>query len=198
MQQELPQVQVSQASQQRQSLANNLLNARMPGASTEERNIYNNEANNQGNINRNATSGSQALAMGAAGNAQAGQNIQNLGVKEQQDYYNRLANENSALGNTQSEQVRTQEEKLNLTNALKGGAMQDRQSAFNSIGNFGISMAPYIGGMGGNGGGGPVASPNNSFMTMNPAQQGGYSPSGMPAYLDPSQMPNLSIANMGT
>lgn len=141
-----PKYNTSPYAQQRLGLANTLLNARMPGATAMERNIYGNQANQMENVNRNATSGSQALAMGAAAQGQTNQAFQNLGVQEQQDYYNRLQNVTGAQqGMTQEgdkayqDQLRDYQEKMSLKNAYLASSMQNKTTAFNSLANTGLS-----------------------------------------------------------
>ena len=77
---------------QRVSLAQNLLNARSPGAAYAQANIYGSEANETGNIERNATSGSQALAMGAVNEANTNKSFNDLSSQESQDYQRRYNN----------------------------------------------------------------------------------------------------------
>lgn len=141
-----PKYNTSPYAQQRLGLAQTLLNARMPGATAMERNIYGNQANQLQNVNRNATSGSQALAMGAAAQGQTNQAIQNLGVQEQQDYYNRLGNLTGAQqGMTQEgdkvyqDQLRDYQEKTQLKNAYLAASMQNKTTSYNSLANTGLS-----------------------------------------------------------
>ena len=84
---------VMQMANQRLGLANTLLNARMPGASAAERNIYTNQANQLAGLNRGATDASQALAVAAGIGGQTNQAFENLGQQEAQDYYRRLENQ---------------------------------------------------------------------------------------------------------
>lgn len=83
---------VNPLAKQRLGLANLLLNARMPGAATVERNIYQNQANQVGRLQNNATDSSQLLALGAAAQGQTNQDFMNLGVQEAQDYQRRYGN----------------------------------------------------------------------------------------------------------
>jgi len=78
--------------QQELGLANTLYNARMPGASAMERNIYQNQANTIGAINRNATDSSQALALAAGAQGQTNQAFNQLGIQEAQDQQRRYQN----------------------------------------------------------------------------------------------------------
>jgi hypothetical protein len=77
-----PQYQANPLAQERLSLAQTLLNARMPGAIQAERNIYGSQANQLANVNRNATDASQALAMGAATQGATNDAFVNLGMQE--------------------------------------------------------------------------------------------------------------------
>lgn len=77
-------------------LAQTLLNSRMPGAATRERNIYGSGANAYASIGRNVTDSSQALALGAGIQGQVGQQFNDMQLQEGQDYYNKLQNLNQA------------------------------------------------------------------------------------------------------
>lgn len=157
-----PKYNTSPYAQQRLGLAQTLLNSRMPGASAMERNIYGNQANQLDNVNRNATSGSQALAMGAAAQGQSNQAFQNLGVQEQQDYYNRLQNVTGAqAGMTQegdkvhADQLRDYQEKMQLKNTYLAASMQNKNTSLNSWANTGYSA-----------GGAAASLPPNFWQTM--------------------------------
>jgi len=139
-----PQYQVSPYASQRLSMAQNLLNARMPGATSMERNIYGNQANQLANVNRNATDSSQALALGSAAQGQTNQAFQNLGTQEQQDYYNRLQNLSGAQQGMIQEGDKVYQDQVRRFQDLAGitGAnMQNRAGAFNSIANLGFGGA---------------------------------------------------------
>lgn len=84
-------------------LAQTLLNSRMPGAATRERNIYGAGANAYGNIGRNVTDSSQALALGAGIQGQEGQQFNDMQLQEGQDYYQKLGNLNQAYGGMTAE-----------------------------------------------------------------------------------------------
>ena len=77
-------------------LATTLLNARMPGAAFQERNIYGTGANALNNINNNATDASQAITAGAGVLGKQDEQFGQLGMQDAQDYYNRLGNLNKA------------------------------------------------------------------------------------------------------
>lgn len=191
-----PTYQANPIASQRMGLATTLLNARMPGASAMERNIYGNQANQMANVNRNATDSSQALAMGAAAQGQTNQAFQNLGVQEQQDYYNRLQNLSGAQQGMISEgdkvyqdQVRRFQDRAGVT----GAQMQNTQQGFNSIGNLGFGGAAL--GQQFNLGRQQGMSPSlygNSYMSMQPMSGTpgigqGYMPGGGTGYMNPYQ-----------
>jgi len=165
---------------QRMGMAQTLLNARMPGATAMERNIYGNQANQLANVNRNATDASQALALGAAAQGQTNQAFQNLGTQEQQDYYNRLQNLTSAQQGVIAEGDKVYQDKVRRFNdlaSLKGAQMQNTQNAWNSLANLGFGAAGISSMWGGGGAGGNnrMVNPSaaaNSFMGMNPAATG--------------------------
>ncbi len=194
-----PTYKTSPYAQQRLGMAQNLLNARMPGATSMERNIQANTSNQMENVNRNATSGSQALAMGAAVQGQGNQAVQNLGTQEQQDYYNRSQNvvgaEQGMTGEgdkVYQDQLRDYQEKQGLKNAYLGAAMQNKQTALNSYANLGTSASSFMSML-------PKKKPipdaqaDNSFMGMSPTNTSGGMDSNnyMPGQMDPSMMSNL-------
>lgn len=182
---------------QRLGLANTLLNARMPGATAMERNIYGNQANQLANVNRNATDSSQALAMGAAAQGQTNQAFQNLSTQEQQDYYNRLQNLTGAQQGMIAEGDKVYQDKVRRFQdmaGLTGAGMQNTQQGWNSIANLGFggaSLASQFAMMRQ-----PQASSampySNSYMGMQPVSQGGgvgqgYMPGGGMGYINPYQ-----------
>lgn len=157
-----PSYQTSPYAAQRLNMAQTLLNARMPGATAMERNIYGNQSNQLANVNRNATDSSQALALGSAAQGQTNQAFQNLGTQEQQDYYNRLQNETGAQqgmiqegDKVYQDQVRRFQDRA----ALTGAQMQNVQGAWNSVANLGFGGVGAL-----------------SFLNMNRGRGGNASP----------------------
>jgi hypothetical protein len=71
-------------------------NGRMAGAASLEQNIYGNAANTEGQVAKTATDGSQALAVEAATQAQAGGQFRTLQTTEEQNKYQLLNNLNLA------------------------------------------------------------------------------------------------------
>lgn len=151
---------------QRMGLAQTLLNARMPGAAAGERNIYQNQANMMGNVNRNATDASQALALAAAGQGQSNQAFGNLATQEAQDYQRRYGN----LVQAQEGQIQEgdkvfqdQVRRFGDLAQIKGMQAQNRQAMWQSLGNlgFGLMGVGMANGMNGGGGG---SNPLSSMM----------------------------------
>lgn len=142
-------------SQQRLGLAQTLLNARMPGAAAAERNIYNTQGSTLSNIQRNATSSADALALAGGVQAQTNQQFQNLGQQEAGDYYNRLENLTGAQQGVIGEQDKVFQDKVRRFDdeaAFAGADIQNRQNAWNSLSNLGFS-AMNVGMAGGFGAG---------------------------------------------
>lgn len=139
-------------------LAQTLLNSRMAGASAREKNIYGAGANAMGNINRNATDASQALAMGAAIQGQQNDAFGGLQMQEGQDYMNKLGNLNQANQGMTAEhdklfddEVRRWQDQVNIITSQyqarkaggqsftnMGGAAQSSLSGLDSSNNFGF------------------------------------------------------------
>ena len=194
-----PTYQASQYAGQRLGLAQTLLNARMPGATAMERNIYGNQANQLSNVNRNATDSSQALALGAAAQGQTNQAFQGLATQEQQDYYNRLQNVTGAQQGMITEGDKVYQDKVRRFDdlaAITGAKIQNTGQAFNSLANFGMGaaglMAQYgYGGAPKNGGGGGGGGMWGMGGGYNGGGYGGYG-GGYGIYGAPSTQPYIS------
>jgi|ERR1700743_2193764 len=186
---------------QRVGLAQSLLNARAPGAAYAERNIYGNQANQQANIERNATDGSQALAMGAANQASTNQAFGNLSSQEDQEYQQRLNNLTGAQQGEINEGDKVYQDQVRRFGDLaqiRGQQNANTQNAWQSVSNLGFGamnfglqggfnkLFPAGGGTPSSSGMGTVqASPSAmSYMSMAPVQQGGSFQS--PYYINPN------------
>lgn len=183
---------VSQYAKDRLSLAQNLLNAQMPGSAALERNIASNQATADYNIGKSATDSSQALAAEAAAGGQANQAYANLAVQNQQDYYNRLGNLSNAQQGMVAEgdkvyqdKLRNYQEQMALKNAYLGAAMQNKANTWSSLANTGIA-AFGLGQQMGMGGGGGAAAPSPYLYTPDMAGIGGYSNPDNLAYMNPN------------
>ncbi len=173
---------------QRLALANTLLNARMPGAAAVERNIYQNQANQLGRLDRTATDASQALAMASGIGAGTNQAFNQLGITEAEDYQRRYGN----LVNAQEGVIREGDKVFNddvrrFQNlvGVRGAQQQNRQNTWGDISNFGFAVANMAASGGFNGMGGET---NRSVI--NSLQQGGIS-SGMTGGLPRTQLGNI-------
>lgn len=153
---------------ERYDMAKNLLNSKMAGSATMERGIYGGAANAYGNIQRNTTDSSQALALAAGIQGQAGDQFDKLGQFEAQDYQQKLGNLTGAQeGMTQEhkdlfdDQVRRWQDKVNVNQAQYAMRMQGAKN-INSYGDSMNSSLTSMGsGMGAGGGmsaGGGVSS----------------------------------------
>lgn len=137
-------------------LAQTLLNSRMAGASARERNIFGAGANAMGNVTRNATDSSQALALGAGIQGQQNDAFGSLQMQEGQDYYNKLNNLNQANQGMTAEhkdlfddQVRRWQDQVNTV--MTQYKMRTRGG--DSVSQWGAGLSSMGGGMGGMGGG---------------------------------------------
>jgi hypothetical protein len=135
---------------QQLGMAQQLFNGRMFGAANQERNIQSNLANFNANVSRNATSGSQAIALAAAGQGQADQSFANLQTQELQNQYGLLGNLNNAYGQMieegrmehQSMQQKYQMD-VNEKNALRGAGANNMFGALSDLSGGLIQMGQY-------------------------------------------------------
>lgn len=168
---------------QRLALAQQLLNARMPGVASMERNIYGNQANTLGQINRNATDASQALSLAAATQGQTNEAFNQLGLQENQDYYNRLQNLTGAQQGMIQEGDKVYQDQVRRYQdlaAIRGAQAQNRSNIWQSISNMGQGVMNFglsgggAGLFGGGGGSAPTSfmpqESNLPFSTVSGAQ----------------------------
>jgi len=144
---------------QRLGLANTLLNARMPGAARSERNIYASGGNAMGNINRNATDSSQALALGASVQGQQSQQFNQLAEQEANDYqrrYGNLVGAQQGMINEGDKQYQDQVRRYGDKMQIQGAINENKQNGWGDVANLGFGMASFgvAGGFDGLGGGG--------------------------------------------
>lgn len=143
---------------QRLALAQTLLNARMPGSQSVERNIYGNAANSIANINRNATDSATALALGSGVQGQTNEAFGKLGLQEAGDYQRRYGNYTNAQEGVINEDDKVFQDSVRRweNDAQIGGAINaNRQNTWGSLSNLGFGIADFgmNGGFGKNGGG---------------------------------------------
>lgn len=151
-----PKFQESQATKDQYGLAKLLLNARMPGASQIEQNVYATGAAANENVDRGATDASQALALKTMNANNSNKAFENLGLTEAQDYQRRFQNYEGASDRqaqadmtSYEDSVRRYQDKIN--SILKVGDI--KSSEWQSVSNLG-GMFSSMGGMGGGMGGG--------------------------------------------
>jgi hypothetical protein len=138
--------------QQRLGLAQQLFNARMPGAAAAERNIATSAAGTMANASRAASSGAQLLAMGGASQGQVGEAYNQLAQQEatnRQQQYQNLAEAQQA---TDEDRYRMFQNKVQLQGAIAA----NRANMWNSVGNLGGQIANLGTGLGGGTKGGGV------------------------------------------
>lgn len=151
--------QISPYAQQNLGITQQLFNARMPGAAEAARNIAANQASQMGNITRNATDSSQALALGAATQGATNQAYTNLGIQEGQMKYGLLDNLNNAYGQMtqeldkqQQDMLRKYQLDLGAKTELRRSGMTNQYGALSDLSSLGMMLGQY-GGMGGQQGG---------------------------------------------
>lgn len=129
-------------------LAQNMFGGRMAGAPQMERNILANQAGTVANINRNATDGSQALAMAAATQGQTNNAFSNLQMQEQQNKYSMLNNLNQAYGQMVDEgdkvyqsQLQKYQMDVQRKDALNNAGMQNKYGAVSDLSSMAFGLA---------------------------------------------------------
>lgn len=132
--------------QQRLGLAQALLNARAPGVASATANIGSAEATQQANIGRNATSGAQAIAAGAAAEGSANKGYEGLREQEAQDYQRRYANLSEADQGVIQEgdkAFQDQTRRFGDLAQIRGVQNANRQNAWQSVSNLGFSALNF-------------------------------------------------------
>lgn len=141
-----PQYKENPLAKQRMGLAQQLLNARMPGAAAVERNIYGNQASYLSNASKVATDSSQLLALGAKAQGQTNAAFEDLGIQEAQDYQRRYGNLSQAQEGVINEQDKVYQDKIrrfgNLAQ-IRGAQNANRQANWGDVSNFGFSAMNF-------------------------------------------------------
>jgi len=131
---------------QRFGLAQSLLNARMPGAASIERNIYGTQGNILSNAQRGATDSNQLLLTGSAAQGQSNQAFENLGLQEAADYqrrFNNYTSSNEALVNEGDKVFSDQVRKFENTLQAEGAKNENTQNTFKDISNAAFALTDY-------------------------------------------------------
>jgi len=126
--------------QERLDMAKSLLNARMPGASYLEQNIFSNQGNQMANINQNATDSSQALALAAGSQGQTNEALAKLGMMEQNDFQRRYQNWTGAQDTQINEMDKVFNDKVRVFGdkvQFAGARAANNANAWQSISNLG-------------------------------------------------------------
>lgn len=174
--------QVSPYAQANYGLAQQLYNGRMAGASSLERNIMGNQANQQANVARTATDGSQALAVEAGQQGQTNQAFSNLQTQEAQNKYQLLNNLNLTSSQLTAEGDKKYQSDLQKyqmdtgqQNALRQSGLANLFGAVGDVGKLGLLQAS--GGIHGTGGVMTTFDPRNP-ATWTPEQRQAYQQNG--------------------
>lgn len=135
--------------------ANEYKNSRMTGAANAEQNIMSNQGNTIGAIDRNATSGAQALAMVSAAQGQTNQAFNGLRQHEGADQQMKMNNWNQAnqqmIGEGDkvfNDKVRKQQQAISEKNNLRGAANANFSGALNDFSNGAMGAASIAAGTG--------------------------------------------------
>ena len=141
-----PSYQANPIASQRMALAQQLLNARQPGAAAAERNIYGAQANQIANINRNATDASQALALAAGTQGQTNQAFGDLAQQEAAGYQQRYQNLVGAQEGVINEGDKVFQDRIRRFNnlaSIRGAQTQNTSNAWSSVSNLGFGAMNF-------------------------------------------------------
>jgi len=140
-----PTYQADEYTKQRLGLAQTQLNSRMAGASQAERNIQQQQATAQANINRAATDPNAVIAGAGAIQAQTNKSLENLGLMESQDYQTRLSNLVGAQGAMSQEKQKEFEYnvagKWQDMNSMQAAIAQNRANSWRDVTGLGTQAA---------------------------------------------------------
>lgn len=154
--------------------AQSILNSKMPGSEAIDRSIYAGYGNQQGNIARNASSGEQALALGAANLGQANDSFMREG-QNQADWMRGnqqlLQGAQEGMINQNNQVFNDETRRFGDKAQIQGAINANRQNSWGSIENAGFGLASFgmnggFKGMFGGGGGGENSSINPYTKTV--------------------------------
>lgn len=144
LQGQIPVYQSSPYAQQRLSLAQTMLNAKMPGSATIEQGINTAQQNQLANIGRNATDSSQALLLGAGTQGVADQAYRQEGLDQNAYKQQALQNLTGAQEGMINEGDKVYQSDLNKFGdiaQIQGAMNKNRQDTWGSIANLGFGIA---------------------------------------------------------
>lgn len=136
-----PTYEIPQESKEMLALRQQLLNARMPGASQAEQNISQNQAASINNIKQGATDAQTVLAASGAAQGTNNRAMNQLGVAEAQDYYQRLqgleqAQREMAVQRDKAFQLNELQPFMDATNTKAGLTEGGLQNIYGGLGNL--------------------------------------------------------------
>lgn len=170
-----PRYQSNPLASQRLALAQQLLNARQPGAASAERNIYGSQANAMSNINKNATDAAQALALSSGVQGQTNQAFGDLAQQEAQGYQQRYQNLSGAQQGMIEEGDKVYQDQVRRFQdlaSIRGAQTQNNANMWNTVSNTGFGLMNFGLAGGGNaltsGFGGNRSANQGAGATQNP------------------------------
>ncbi len=131
---------------QRLGLAQTMLNSRMPGAASVEKNIYGTQANAASNVNRNATDASQALAVNAGLQGQSDQAFNELGVNEAKYFdtnYQNLIDAQKGQINEDDKFFQDQVRRFGDLSQIKGAKSANNMNGWQDVSNLGFGLGSF-------------------------------------------------------
>lgn len=131
---------ISPEAKQQLGLAQQQYNGAMPGATTEQNNIFTNQSNTNANAEHNATSGAQALAVEAAAQGQTNSALSNLAVQTEQNKQQQFGNVAAAQNNMSNQEYQQYQDQVRKFNndtaakaALQSASIQNKMSWNNDL-----------------------------------------------------------------
>jgi hypothetical protein len=178
------------------NLAKTQLNARMPGAAQQERNIYQSGSNAMGRTQQAATSAADVMQAAAGIQSQTNNAMSALGLQEAGDYQRRYGN----LVNEEQYNQAQRMQDFETVNSAQAAIAQNRAKSWGDALQFGMGVASVgLSGMGGSfgkaGGGGGV----NQANAVSNMSKMGYPTANMPSNtgLVPGALNPFALRNMG-
>jgi hypothetical protein len=153
------------------NLARTQLNARMPGAEQQERNIYQSGANAMGRTQQAATSAADVMQAAAGIQSQTNNAMAALGLQEAGDYQRRYGN----LVNEEQYNQAQRMQDFETVNSAQAAIAQNRAKSWGDAAQFGMGAASIgLSGMGGSfgkvGGGGTANTAKGVTSAAMPSQ----------------------------
>ena len=178
------------------NLARTQLNARMPGAEQQERNIYQSGANAMGRTQQAATSAADVMQAAAGIQSQTNNAMAALGLQEAGDYQRRYSN----LVNEEQYNQAQRMQDFETVNSAQAAIAQNRAKSWGDAAQFGMGATSIgLSGMGGSfgkvGGGGGV----NQANAVSNMSKMGYPTANMPSNMGlvPGALNPFALRNMG-